>query len=149
MKRLRLAAAVIATTALLGGCGANEVEDASTPSQTPQLIEVLVTLDLQQYALDGREGDPCKGLGGYSDIRAGAQVKITDSTGRIVGLGALGSGQMVDNAPTVRGAGTCRFQATVGDVPAGDNVYGAEVANRGVVNFSPEGASASVVMTLG
>jgi hypothetical protein len=57
--------------------------------------EVLYTIQ-GEFSLSGTSGDEfsirsgrCTGLGGYDDIYVGAQVRVTDESGALLGLGAL------------------------------------------------------------
>lgn len=78
-------------------------------------------------------GADCTGDSGYEDIKTGAQVAITDSTGKTVGLGSLvADGEQV-LSDTVSG---CRFTFAIPNVPAGSGFYGVEVSHRGKVQFS-------------
>lgn len=63
--------------------------------------------------------------GGYSDIRAGAQVQIVNQKNDVLAVGTLER-----PAPDA-----CRFLAIVKDIPLGEAMYGAKLgnANRGVI----------------
>lgn len=73
------------------------------------------------------DGDPCDmGERFRDELRAGAQVVVTDPAGKTIGVGQLKSGKIE--------AGSCvlPFEAAV---PAGAGIYGITVANRGPVQF--------------
>lgn len=72
----------------------------------------------------------CFGANGYADISAGAQVTVSDSSGKTVALGELSGGR-------VR-SGACVFDVTVEDVPAGNRFYKVEVTHRGNVQYSED-----------
>lgn len=75
----------------------------------------------------------CEGTGGFSDLREGAQVTVTDAAGSVVAIGALQAGA----SPLV---GTCVFPFTIKDVPGGSGFYGVQVGGeqRGTVRFTED-----------
>lgn len=114
----------------------------------PSTFTVEVVLQVEKAMYGAAPGDPCFMSGGYSDIGAGTQVRVVDDTGRVIALGALGVGEAVDTLPDVKGTDRCRFEATVAEVPMVD-VFGVEVAHRGVVNFKREDDPTLAELTLG
>ena len=82
--------------------------------------------------------------GGYSDITAGAEVDISDSSGKIIGVGALGQGvDLVDS---------CMYVAPIINVlQTSDNIYRAHVGNsfRGELTGSVSGNEVTFIATLG
>jgi len=83
---------------------------------------------------------PCNGSGGYSDIADGAQVVISDDTGKTLTIVQLTGG--------VGFAGvSCVFDFTA-KVPAGKSYYGVTVTHRGTVKMS-EAELATAAVTLG
>ena len=131
---------------LLAGCGAPQPTE--TPA-TPDTFDLLGVLEVSQAKPLGEDGKPCLATGGYDDIEAGVQVRVTDSAGEVVALSELLPGIAKDNYPTVPGTDMCRFLFVVGDVPgqAGD-IFGVEVGNRGSVNFEVDDEITSVTLTL-
>lgn len=83
----------------------------------------------------------CWGIGGYDDIKSGAQVTVRDNTGASVGLGELESSE-------VWAGETCLLKFSVEDVPAGSGIYSVEVSHRGQISFK-ESEAADVQLTLG
>ena len=85
---MRIALTVLAA-ALLTAC---------TPSTPPPPTTVTGTMTVPGISpgggFDPRDGAPCSTVGGYVDIRQGAQVTVTDDTGRVVGLGQLTPGRL-------------------------------------------------------
>jgi hypothetical protein len=71
------------------------------------------------------------GSGGYSDIRLGGQVEIVNQDNEVLGVGTLQTG-----------VGLCSFKFTVGQIPEGERLYGAQIgnANRGVIWHSEQDA---------
>lgn len=146
---MRHLAVLAAGALLLAGCGgAGGVSPAvAPPTPTPKTtFSVAVQIDLSTYIEDGVM--TCSGSGGFADMAEGAQVKISDATGAIVGLGTLGGGIAIDTVPSVTGSNICRFVAVVSDVPIKDGIYGVEVSHRGVVSFKRDGDPTKVELTL-
>jgi hypothetical protein len=95
-------------------------------------------------------GKECAGRGGYSDIREGTQVTVTGSDGTVLALGELSSGAVADTPDSVfEGIKSCMFTFSVPAVPAGHDIYGVEVAHRGVVRFDALDMFRDVSLTLG
>lgn len=96
-------------------------------------------------------GDFCAaGSAGYSDIRTGAQVTVTDSTGKVVGIGSLESGRtpLVPNIWKYNNYPPCLFPFEVWNVPDNGNIYGVQIAHRGTVQFTKDEAT-SIQVSLG
>jgi hypothetical protein len=73
---------------------------------------------------------------GYDDIRDGAEVQVTDASGRILAVGNLtGSG--------------CHYSFTIPNVPAGLSLYGIQVGHRGAVHYSETELRAGPALSLG
>ena len=146
MTHPRILAVITAAALLLVGCGAPQ--PTATPA-TPDTFDLLGVLEVSQAKPLGEDGKPCLATGGYDDIEAGVQVRVTDSAGEVVALGELLPGVAKDNYPTVPGTDTCRFLFVVGDIPGqvGD-IFGVEVGNRGSVNFEVDDEMTSVTLTL-
>lgn len=98
--------------------------------------------------LAGGPGQPCAVGGGYADIRAGAQVVVTDASGRTLALGELGDGKLRLPDLDVWGTRSCVFPFSV-QVPGGHDFYGIEVTHRGMVRFTAEQLRQPVEMSLG
>lgn len=110
-----LGAAVVGAGWLVTALPGDETETGSfTTDGTIALTSVGVGLD---------DGELCSGTGGYSDIRLGAQINVTDAAGTLVAHGSLGLGKKSD-------AG-CAFPFTVDDVTPGSKFYTVEVSHRG------------------
>jgi hypothetical protein len=77
-----------------------------------------------------RRGRRCQGSGGYSDIRAGADVVIRDGDGNIIASGRLGEAAATSST-------SCRLSFVVEDVPRAD-FYTVEVGGRGGPSYSYE-----------
>lgn len=96
----------------------------ATPSSTlGQTMNVrgAVKLRVGQYFA---AGNSCAGDGGYRDLAPGAQVTVTDETGKILAVGRITTGA---------GSATsgCTLLFEVDNVPRGAAFYGVEVSHRG------------------
>lgn len=86
--------------------------------------------------------DPCKGTGGYADIRPGAQVVFYDNAGAILATGQLDNGTLTGDQ--------CTLPWTVVGIPAGKGPYQYEVSHRGKLVVTEEQISSqSLAATLG
>ncbi len=126
-RSLTLAAAV----ALLSGCGASAAPAASESSESRTINGTLV-LKGGEYPTTR---STCRGSGGYSDIHSGAQVKVTNEAGFIVGTGFLGDGQPGEDILNMDFAVNCTFPVTI---PVVDEAkfYTITVGNRGGMTYS-------------
>jgi hypothetical protein len=148
----------------LTGCGAS---DAAAPSSSSGVSSTpATTMTIKGYisvpidprrASDLREDDgeatlgelPCAPKAGYDDIRADAQVTVTDESGTVLGLGFLTeSGLWVEQPDTLLILSECRYDFSV-SVPEGAKFLGVEVAHRGVVRYTAEQAQDELHLTLG
>jgi len=145
MKSIIISAACLL---LLAGCGGK----AAAKPTASKTITASGTLTLQLGAYMNEDDVNCTGLEGYSDIAAGVQVVVYDATGKAVGLGRLGSGQVEgddrDVAGTTVHGDRCEFSFSVGGVPAGAGPYSVEVSHRGKIAFA-EAEAGSLRLTLG
>lgn len=89
-----------------------------------QTITGTMLLRDRSPAFDGQ----CFGDGGYSDLREGAQVTVSDESGATIAVGELGRGESVESR-------YCEFSITVEDVPAA-TFYSIEVSRRGQLRYS-------------
>lgn len=129
-------------TFVLAGGKSSGSTPAAAPS-TESTVLVAGTLDLMDAYSDGT-GTACSGSGGYSDIADGAQVVVTDASGKTIGVGSLVSGVSTD---LVGNIGTCEFTFAV-RVPSGVGPYAVEVTHRGKISFT-EADAGDVKLTLG
>jgi hypothetical protein len=112
-------------------------------SSTPKAVTTFTargSFVLTDSPTDG--GQVCAPTDGYSDISAGAQVIVSDSSGKTLAIGSLQN-------PTA-GSGTCSYSFAVHNVPVGKKFYGVEVSHRGSVKESENDmTSGSVALSLG
>ena len=73
----------------------------------------------------------CKGTGGYSDLAPGAEVVISDSTGRTLAIGQVGSTKSSKSDDL-----HCTLPFEVEQVPLGKGFYGVQVGHRNAVQFT-------------
>lgn len=102
-------------------------------------VTVPLTSDIQPIDTQ------CDGSGGYSDMRAGAQVTVTDSASKTIALGQLDPGR-VDGST---GHQLCVFTFAVAGVPSGANFYGIEVSHRGRVQYAEADLTKPLKLSLG
>ena len=107
MRHVRISRLALAAVTLLGACSAPQpgaapstseplatASSSPAPTATPHLVTVSGVVGLghgatlQNFPTDGQ----CSAISVYTDIQEGSQVKITDSSGAVVALGALAAG---------------------------------------------------------
>ena len=141
---MRWTGIAVASCVLLVGCSP---QPAATPS--PATFDVTGTMTISRVMLEASDGDSCTGIEGYDDIKTGAQVKVSDDAGKIIGLGALKAGLARDTNESWRGTNLCVFDFQVKGIPEGPGmIYGVEVSHRGVVQFTRDQAD-SIALKLG
>lgn len=110
--------------AALAGIGILAVASGSfgTPVEyNTMTVEMLVSGDSD---LDWLGGDCYDGLTGFSDISSGAQVRVSDGTGELLGTGSLS----VENDSDY--ISLCLYEAQVFDIPDDRDFYSVELGNR-------------------
>jgi len=151
-----LAALVTALAAALGFVllrPTSQDPQASTP--TAALLTAHGELQLDGVPADNPPGTrivgaPCSATkAGYSDIRYGAQVKVTDAAGAVVGVGSLGRGVFMVDPGLGDPFRLCAFPFSVVDIPGGRGPYGVEVSHRGIVLFAEADLADEITLTLG
>lgn len=104
---------------------------------------------ISNYTIPSGSDTNCEGLGGYSDIRAGAQLVVKDEAGKVIGSGSLDQGHLDLD---LFGAGAiCGFPFTVTGLPKVEQ-YQLGMGNRGSITYSfadLETAKWEVKLTLG
>lgn len=133
---------LIAATSLLFAVTACGGGSPTSGHKSPVNISGSLTLSSGGSIGHPRSGQ-CYGLDGYDDIREGASVTVTDSTGKTVGVGSLGTGVYDPDSYS------CRFLWSVDNVGRSD-FYRVEVSHRGSVTFPYKVAtSGNADLTLG
>ncbi|GAA3217868.1 hypothetical protein ACFP63_08880 [Oerskovia jenensis] len=129
MKRLAVPFAALCIGLAVAGCQGPEGPTPLAPSlsptaekevETPATIEAYgaVGLGSKRFIPDMPAAGQCTAHSSYSDIEEGVQVSISDSTGKVVGVGNLEPGTMLTS--------DCAWKFRV-DVPAGGGFYKATV----------------------
>lgn len=104
---------------------------------------VLVRGSPQDFEVDGWA---CATTGGFKDIRAGAQVVITDASATTIGVGNLSAGWGTAAGDPRVG---CEFPFVITDVPAGHQFYGIEVSHRGRLQYAADQLASPLHLELG
>lgn len=84
----------------------------------------------------------CEGSGGYSDISQGVAVRVSNSSGKTIGTGALEEGIFIP------GTGACIFGFQV-TVPDNIDSYGITISHRGTLQFSRSQMKSGPDLSLG
>lgn len=146
MKRALFPVVFLAFAAGCGGPSAADTPTATTTATDPASFAVYGSLEMPIHeTVYDSMGRTCAGDGGYDDIRAGAQVVVTDADGGTVALGELSQGRMDGSVPDA----TCQWRFTVADVPAGAGFYGVEVTHRGALQYTEQELRSPISLSLG
>lgn len=148
-KRFRAAiiAAAIIVLGLMAGTGLavwllTRPDPAPAPAPAnPATLEAtgMVTLQHSQFRWNGRADPTCMGWQGYDDIRGGAQVTVTDASGKVLVVGSLDPGTAIGITTEANGlprAEQCTIPFKVAGIPRGVGPYGVEVSHRGVLRYN-------------
>ncbi len=135
------AALLAAALLLLPGC-ASDPPDVSAPSPSTLTVtgKLIVKGDYPAVQVDGIM---CGTGGGYTDIREGAQVVVTDESAKTIALGRLGKGAWANTTAE------CIFFFTVTGVPTGLQFYGIEVSHRGRLQYTAAQLATPLALTIG
>ncbi len=101
------------------------------------------------YTLPTGSDNECEGLGGYTDMRAGAQLVVKDEAGKVIGSGTLDQGHL--DILFDEGRAVCAFPFRVTGLPKAEQ-YQLGMGNRGSITYSfadLETAKWDVKLTLG
>lgn len=116
---------------LLTGCASARATATNppTPASSPTVAMTTITGDIALLGGTNNirpQSDPtaCNGIGKSSDVAKGATLTITDPSGKVIGLAALGAG-------AYSGMFTCKFPITSGTVPV-EPFYGLQIGTRPV-----------------
>lgn len=109
---------------------------------TSRDITVTGTLTLSDQGGFVESGGGCAGEGGYSDMRGGARVVVSDAAGKTLALGSLSTGrpgQLITE---------CVFSFKV-DVPRGHDFYRVTIGDRDPMEYAAEDLMKPLDLTLG
>lgn len=140
---LLIAAAAISAALLIPP---SEGKASSTPATQSKTFTTTGTLLLAaSTSVLNLDDVNCEGMGGYSDIRSGAQLVITDQSGTIVATASLATGKLIGSGYTRQ----CQFSFTAKDVPKGHSFYGVQLGRRGSMQYSEAQLSSGPSLQLG
>jgi hypothetical protein len=131
-------AGIVLGGVFLMGSATNAVAAIAPPA--PATFTVSGTFKLVDE--DANSETVCNGPEGYTDITDGAEVVVSDASGKTLGIGMLSN-------PSASGSDTCNFTFTVKNVPAGKKFYGIEVTHRGTVKETEAAMKAGPALELG
>ena len=129
-RRQRQFVLVVALVGVIVGVSAWALTRLSQPLGTSS-IHVSGTVTLVDEGVTRFKDQPCSGTGGFADLRNGAEVLITDSTGAYLTVAYLESGHGVALS------NNCVFSFST-KVPAGLGMYGVKVTHRETKPVSEE-----------
>lgn len=142
MKHLIAALSIVfATVACAPGTTPSPSVESTPTSQT-----ISGTLKLYGRAAAQVGGGRCSGTGGYDDIDAGTQVRVSNEDGTLIGTGHLEEGELNLPKKTI-----CTFPFVVEGIPNAA-FYSIEVSHRGELTYSAAELAAkdwTVAFTLG
>jgi hypothetical protein len=118
---------------------------ASLAKPQSLVIKGAVSVDA---ANPGRFKSQCHPASGFSDIHEGADVSVTNTNGKVIALGSLGSGHYY-KVHGITKSTTCVFSFIVSDVPVSEHVYGIEVSHRGELKYHRSDLHRRVFLQLG
>jgi len=151
----------IAVVVLLAGCSSSTTGSHTSGGSSASVAAPTTLTVSGSLALRGRidfigtgNGDilidaqgNCQGEGGFNDIKAGAQVVVSDASGKTLALGSLAPGMYDTNATGIDIP--CTFPFTVTGVPSGQSFYGVEIEHRGKQQYTAAQLASPVTLTLG
>jgi hypothetical protein len=147
---MRLAARTIAAALSIlavAACSGGKAPE-STTSSAPATFSVTggLTLGIGDFVWNS-DANSCSGSGGYQDMRAGAQVVVSDAAGATVAVGSIN--QAAPYVPTGETrALRCELSFLVENVPADKGFYGVEVAHRGRLQYPENQMRQDLKLTL-
>lgn len=114
---------------------------AAAGAASPSTLDVtgVITLQRGQFTWNSVDDPTCQGWKGFEDLRAGAQVTVTDAAGKTLAVGAISAGTaqgITTEADGMHRAGSCMLPFKAAGVARGAGPYGVEVAHRGVLRYN-------------
>ncbi|UWZ37477.1 hypothetical protein Drose_04130 [Dactylosporangium roseum] len=144
-----LVAATVGVTVALTRKSADTGAPAAASASAAFTAAGDLVLHRGEFTWNSAQDPTCQGMGGFSDLRGGTQVVITDAGGKKLAVGALAAGRAGDfstNADGTQRAGSCTLAFAVPGVPRGVGPYGVEVSHRGVQTYSEERLDAGIIL---
>jgi hypothetical protein len=123
-----LAIAAVAAVVLVGAAAVGLLALTTTSTRTVEGSATLVDSDFSRQSV----GASCSGSGGYSDLRAGASMRLADGEGATIATTNLAPG-------VVPRSGRCLFSFTFDEIPDVD-FYAVTIGGgrRGELSYSRE-----------
>lgn len=112
---------------------------AAQPAASALEVTGMVTLKHEQFRWGGRADPTCMGWQGFDDVRGGAQVTVTDASGKVLVVGSLDTGTATGITTEANGlprAELCLIPFKVTGIPRGAGPYGVEIAHRGILRYA-------------
>ena len=152
---MKAAAGVLAVAViLLAGCSSVATPAAKPTPKALRAVGVVTApmdyMDLMTGKYKNAQGAPCASGADYSDIKAGAQVVVTDASSKTIGIGTLGDGVLQPGPKATAFDALCAFAFDVPGISAGSKFYGIHAGSPGrdVVQVPAAGIS-NVKVTIG
>jgi hypothetical protein len=155
---------MVSFVAVLAGCGVGDgIREPSSftvdgsiavPTAFPVAPDGQIVATSSEFLVDG---GTCSSDSGFEDIREGAQVKVTDESGKIVGLGrlkpgeqALGGRQMTWQDWVVYNPAICEYRFQI-EVESIADFYSVTIGNgaRGALTYTQEELEQGLSLSLG
>lgn len=101
-------------------------------SRGPGTFTVEGTVELKSGQFDWQDGNPatCSGSGLYSDMHGGADVSISDASGKTIAVGRFQTGSP-RGIKSDGSADWCSLWFTISGIPRGAEPYGLWITHRG------------------
>jgi hypothetical protein len=116
------------------GCTSGAKPPAEKATATPLHVAGAVALAGRHVDFNTHRGDnECVGTGAFSDLTKGAEVRISDATGKTLAVTRLGMG-LADTTTTDLAAGVCDFLFDAA-VPTDKGSYTIQVTHHGNQTF--------------
>jgi hypothetical protein len=144
-----IVAAVLVIAAVgIGGVLLGRGGSKSSPGASPTFV-LNGTLKLVGTATQSLSfnGTTCQGIGGYSDLTAGAAVIVQDPQGHTIATGSLGEG--FSSVADQQTEDACWIPFTVSSIPEGPSSYSVTITHRGTQVVSATEAHGGLALTIG
>lgn len=129
------AAVVVTLLATRPGSTPTRAVAAAAPTTAGTFtVEGYVELTHGQFTWQGTDNPVCSGMNGFDDMTAGAQMTISDATGKALVVGQLDAGRAFDITGDI--AGSCRLTFSIPKVPSGVGPYGIKVTHRDAGHYA-------------
>jgi hypothetical protein len=148
---LALVAGTGVTVYLVTRPSSNVPAAAASPSAAAFTAAGTLLLKRGEFSWNSAADPTCQGLNGFSDLRGGTQVTVTDAAGKKLAIGVLANGRAGDfttDSDGAQRAASCALSFAVTGVPRGVGPYGVEISHRGVQNYNEAQLDAGVTLRI-